>query len=133
MRGFGYLSSLPPSIIPSYPPSCFTSHLSCSYRSRSSLHHLRITDLIAQNIVHLSKEHNTETGENGFNDIPRGDIGHFDTTGWRLPSFWLWGGILDRLVADHVWIHSWYGIRPLCPGRKATNNLEEESGDMKRI
>ncbi|KAJ4720851.1 hypothetical protein OWV82_008609 [Melia azedarach] len=42
----------------------------------------------------------------GFGDLPRSDSGHSTASCWSLPTIWLWGGILDRFVADNIGLHT---------------------------
>ncbi|KAL9258910.1 hypothetical protein AKJ16_DCAP00682 [Drosera capensis] len=55
--------------------------------------------------------------KDGFRDIHRSDPRDSSPARRRLPSLRLWGGVLDRLVADGAGLYTWDHIRSLCTRR----------------
>ncbi|KAJ9694559.1 hypothetical protein PVL29_010172 [Vitis rotundifolia] len=66
---------------------------------------------------HLQGLHKVETRQsNGLSNLPGSLAGHSPSPSRRLPPLWLWGGVLDRLAADHTGLHSRNPICALCAG-----------------
>ncbi|RVW98699.1 hypothetical protein CK203_024002 [Vitis vinifera] len=66
---------------------------------------------------HLQGLHKVKIRQsNGHSNLPGSLAGHSPSPCRRLPPLWLWGGVLDRLAADHSGLHSRNPICALCAG-----------------